>query len=225
MIAAQTEEFSKSCAGRSRRCPSEVKSVELYLSAAAIAVVVVIIAWIVRRRHVRSDEWIPADVSAAQRRFVLILLRRSSANLTAQALENAARKAWIDRFGPNPGGTRFVESGERGAGFVLQAHGNAFLVMETKKGIRQLEPPLRIHPDSAHEIWEGYSDDVSIGVAYNHHPDPQTLGAYVATLAAALADAETLGVLHAPSRQLWRLDPEVIMRLSNEPAEFFAKEI
>ena len=155
------------------------------------------------------------------RKFLLVLLRRSAAQLNAETLEAAARSAWERRFGRNPDGSYFVESGEQGAGFILQAHGNAFLVMELPKGVRELAPPWRFHPPTATNIWSEYGHDLSVSVAYNYDTDTHRLCAFVGSLALALADAETLAVVHPDSRQLWQLDHATIERLDSRPELFF----
>src|SRR5262245_56456534 len=131
------------------------------------------------RRNVHTNNFEPSDMGDLQGRFLLILLRRSPAGLNAVRLEAAARSAWGPNFGRTRDASDFVESGEDGVGFVLQAHGNAFLVFETEKGVRELEPPTRAHPESAMAIWPEYSYDLSVDVAYNYEPDMSRLCGYV----------------------------------------------
>lgn len=172
----------------------------------------------------RGDDSARGDISAAQKKYLLILLRRSSASLNAPTLEAAAHSAWHDRFGPNSDGSPFVQSGEEKFGFVLQAHGNAFMVIETPKGVRELQPPLRFYPDSAESIWADYVYELSIGLAYDYDTDTNRLSAFVGSLAAALADRETLGVFHPTTGQLWQLNQETLERLRVSPETFVGAE-
>src|SRR5262249_35126360 len=148
----------------------------------------------------RRGRAVGGNVATAQREILLLLLRRSPANLTPSRLEAAARSAWSSRFGPNIDGSDYLWSGTEGSGFVLQAHGNAFSVFGASKGVRELDPPHRID-ESESSIWSNYSHDVSVSVAHCYDTDPQRLCAYVANLVAELVDQDTLGLLHLGSRQ------------------------
>jgi hypothetical protein len=170
------------------------------------------------RRH---DNLAPTETGEAQRKLLLMLLRRSPARLNAETLEAAARSAWENRFGRNHDGSDYVESGEEGFGFVVQAQGNAFLVIETQKGKRELKAPVHAEPDTAIGIWSEYSHELSVGVAYNYDTDVSRLCFFVANLVAALADGETLGLFHLDSGRLWRLEHEIVERLRSEPDWFF----
>jgi hypothetical protein len=179
---------------------------------------------LLRKGRRRGDKPVRDEIGGAQRRFLLMLLRRSAARLNAQALEAAARSAWERRFGPNHDSSNYVESGEEEFGFVIHAYGNAFMVLETQKGVRDLKQPTRIYPESAIGIWSDYSHELSVGLAYNFDTDANRLSALVGTLSAALADAETLGILHPDSGQLWRLNQDTINRLTADPEAFFGSE-
>jgi hypothetical protein len=76
-------------------------------------------------------------------------------------------------------------------------------------------------PDTAIGIWSEYSHELSVGVAYNYDTDVSRLCFFVASLVAALADGETLGLFHLDSGRLWRVDHEIVERLRSEPEGFF----
>ena len=184
-----------------------------------------IVGGVLLRRGLRQRAIpVSTEISGAQARFLLMLLRRSLASLNAETLEAAARSAWEHRFGRNNDGSDYVEFVENGFGFVVQAHGNAFMVLDTEKGVRELTPPVRVYPESAIDIWSDYSHVLSVGVAYNCDADASRLCAFVGSLAVVLADGETLGLLHPMSGQLWRLDQETAERLNAQPEAFFGSE-
>jgi hypothetical protein len=183
------------------------------------AAVYLALSWRRRTRPLSSDGSV--DESAA-REYLLVILRRSPAILTADILEAAARRVWENRFGLNTDGAAYVCSGSTGVGFVLEAHGNAFLVFQSDRNTRTLDAPREIHPPTAAHLWSEYSDDVSVGVVHNFDTEPAKLQAYVGSLAAALCDESTFGVFHLRSGQLWRLDRDLIETLAAEPAAFFS---
>jgi hypothetical protein len=172
----------------------------------------------------RDDDSESTEINEAQTTFLLVLLRRSPAGLNSVELEAIVRAAWQRRFGPNHDGSHFVESGDEGIGFVIQAYGNAFMVIQTQKGVRDLKPPIRLHPETAANIWDHYCHDLSVGVVYNCNNDTTKLSLLVGSLAAALVDADTLGILHPYSGQLWALDRDTINRLKENSEEFFGFE-
>jgi hypothetical protein len=161
------------------------------------------------------------DTNTAQRKVLLFLLRRCPAALNVATLEAAACAAWERGFGKNRDGSKFVESGDPGLGFVVQAHGNAFMVLQTKKGTRNLKSPQRAIPESAMSIWTEYTHELSVGVVYNYDTDANRLYAFVGNLCAALVDDDTLAVVHVDSGQLWQLDRDVVERLQAAPEAFF----
>lgn len=161
------------------------------------------------------------DTSTAQHKVLLFLLRRSPAALSAATLETAACAAWEQRFGKNRDGSKFVESGDPAVGVIVQAHGNAFIVLQTQKEMRNLKSPQRAIPESAMSIWTEYAHVLSVGVVYNYDTDANRLYAFVGNLCAALVDDDTLGVFHIHSGQLWRLDRDVVERLKTAPEAFF----
>jgi hypothetical protein len=162
-----------------------------------------------------------AEVGAAQRRFLLVLLRLAPADVRPEPIEAAARSAWSGRFGVNEDGSDFVESGMPGFMYVLQAHGNAFSVIGSERTGRTLQPPLTFVPDSAAALWADYSHDVSVGVTYNYDTDSARLAAFVATLAGSLCDEQSIAVYHPASRRLWSLDEVVRERLASGSEAFF----
>jgi hypothetical protein len=90
-----------------------------------------------------------AEVRAAQRKFLLVVLRRAPADLRPEPLEAAARSAWTIRFGANEDGSDYVERGVPNMMCVLQAHGNAFTVIAAERLGRALQPPMNFFPESA----------------------------------------------------------------------------
>jgi hypothetical protein len=185
----------------------------------------VIVGGVLLRRGIRRDDNSEGtEITDGQARFVLVLLRRSPARLNCVKLEAAVRAAWESRFGPNHDGSNFVESGEEGIGFIVQAYGNAFVVMETQKGVRDLKPPTRLHPETAKNIPDDYCHDLSVGIVYNQDMDTKKLCVCVGSLAAALVDADTLGIIHPHSGQLWALDRDTVNRLKESPEEFLPSE-
>jgi hypothetical protein len=185
-----------------------------------------IVGGVVLRHGVRDrHKFVASDINSAQKRYLLILLRRSPAGLNAQTLEAKARSALEDRFGRNPDGSDYVESGEAGLGFIIQAHGNALMVLETPKGVRNLKPPVCIRPPSATTIWSDHSYELSVGLVYNYDTETKRLSGFVGSLSAVLMDEDTLGVLHPDSGQLWRADQDTIARLTAAPEVFFSKQV
>src|SRR4051812_9918502 len=77
----------------------------------------ILVGGVLLRQGLRSRP-LSNEGSGEQERFLLVLLRRSSAGLNVQALEAAARSAWDDRFGRNADGSNFVESDVGETGFL-----------------------------------------------------------------------------------------------------------
>jgi hypothetical protein len=110
----------------------------------------VIVGGVLLRRGIRRDDISEGtEITDAQTRFVLVLLRRSPARLNSVKLEGAVRAAWESRFGPNQDGSVFVKSGEEGIGFIIQAYGSAFMVMDTQKGVTER---LQRHPELTYRV-------------------------------------------------------------------------
>lgn len=191
--------------------------------ALAVIVLLAVVVWIVISRQKRRSDAAPsdADVSAAQRNFLLVILRRTPVDLQPQSLETAARSAWTERFGANEDGSAYVERGVPGVMHMLQAHGNAFTVIGAERSGRKLEPPTSFFPESAAALWNDYTHDVSVGVTYNYDTDPTKLAAFVATLASSLSDDRSVAVYHPASRRLWALDEAVRAKLANGSVELF----
>jgi hypothetical protein len=160
-------------------------------------------------------------VQAAQRNFLLVVLRRAPAYLRPEVIEAAARSAWAGRFGANEDGSDYVERGVPNVMYVLQAHGNAFTVIGAKKGGRTLQAPTTFLPESAAELWNDHTHDVSVGVTYNYDTDPARLSAFVSKLTASLCHDASVAVYHPASRRLWRLDEAVRARLADGSEAFF----
>lgn len=173
------------------------------------------------RRHGRQPRPEAGGVVDAQKECLLLLLRRSPAVLTADALEAAACAAWEDRFGPKRDGNEYVQPGSSDSVVLLHAHGNAFLVIASDRIKRKLRAPDILHPESAAQLWSEYSHDLSVGVAHDFDTNRANLEAYVASLAVALCDESTIGVFHPFSGQVWRLDEAVLERLATAPEAFF----
>jgi hypothetical protein len=194
-----------------------VQIVWLIVGLTAVAVGVYLVFW----RRQRPEH--PGSEVDAQKEYLLVLLRRSAAVLTDDSLEAAARTAWGKRFGPNSDGSAYVDPGSSELVFILEAHGNAFLVIRSERGKRQLQTPKVFHPARAADLWSEYSHDVSVGLAHDFDTDRAKLQAYVGSLAAALADELTIGLLHPSSGQVWQLDRAVLERLAANPEEFFSR--
>ncbi len=160
-----------------------------------------------------------ADTAAAQRKYLLIILRRSPAKLRADTLEAAARSAW-GHFGRNDT-SRYVDRGVSDVMFVMQAHGNAFSLIASQKSDRKLDEPTTFVPPESSSVWKNYSHDLSIGVAHAYDSSPAKLAAYVGTLCARLCDGDSLALIHPASRRLWQLNKGVIEQLQNDPRAFF----
>jgi hypothetical protein len=208
----------------------------------AVIVIFAIAAWIAISRQKRSrpdtsasDKAASAgaasrtaasdgDVDTAQRTFLLVILRRAPIELKPQSLETAARSAWGGRFGANKGGSNYVERGKPDFMYVLQAHGNAFTVIATRKRGRELAPPTKFFPESATALWDEHTDDVSVGIAYAYDTDPARLAAFVSTLTASLCDDQSIAVYHPESRRLWKLDEATRKSLAEGSRAFFGGE-
>lgn len=199
------------------------------LVALAVIVILVVAAWvsIARQKGPRSDaatsdpEALDPLIEAAQRKFALIVLRRAPAQLQPDAMEATAQSAWSERFGANEDGKSYVERCVPGFMCVLQARGNAFTVICTKKGGRTLERPMVFRPESAVGLWSDYTHDISVGVAYNYDTDPARLAAFVSTLTAALCDDQSIAIYHPASHRLWKLDESVRTMLADGSLAFF----
>jgi hypothetical protein len=195
--------------------------------AALVGAIVVTGAAIVvarRRRSTVAAREVPADVHDAQRKFLLFVLRNAPVTLEVAAFEAAARAAWVPRFGMNEDGSNFVHSGVPNVAMILQVHGNAFTLMPVDiaaAGRRTLDPPETCEPQSAAQLWQTYSHDISIGVAYNYDTRPSKLAAYVATLAAQFCDDHALAIYHPATRRLWAMNDDVRARLAAGTLSFF----
>ncbi len=192
--------------------------------ALVVIAVVAVAAWAIlsRQKRPHSDS-VASDpeLEAAQRNFLLVVLRVAPADLSPEAIEAAAQSAWSKRFGANADGSSYVERGVPDIMYVLQAHGNAFTVIGTEKAGRTLPPPATFLPESAAGLWSDYSHDVSIGVTYNYDTDAQRLAAFVATLSASLCDNRSIAIYHPESRRLWKLDANVRAQLAKGDSAFF----
>jgi hypothetical protein len=197
-----------------------VQDVWLVFVAVGIAAGVCVLLWR-RRRAGHPDAGVDLAVDV-QNEYLLVLLLRSAAELSTGAVEVAAGVAWGERFGRNSDGTGYVEPGSTDSVILLQAHGNAFLVIRSDRLKRKLRAPLVFHPESAADLWSEYSHDVSVGVAHNYETKAGKLQAYVGSLAAALCDEHTIGLFHPNSGQVWRLDRAVLDRLAADPGAFFS---
>lgn len=187
----------------------------------AIAVGVCVLLW--RRRQAGQSDSGGDSAVDAQNEYLLVLLRRAVADLSTGAVEAAADAAWGGRFGGNSDGTGYVEPGSSDSVILLQAHGNAFLVIRSDRLKRKLRAPDVFHPESAADLWSEYSHDVSVGVAHDYDTEAGRLQTYVATLAVALCDEHTIGLFHPNSGQVWRIDQAVLDRLTADPGAFFSR--
>lgn len=199
------------------------------LIALAVIVILVVAAVIsiARQNGARSDvtesdqEALDPQIEAAQRKFALIVLRRAPAQLQSEGMEATARSAWSGRFGENEDGTDYVDRCVPGLMCVLQAHGNAFTVICTKRGGRTVERPLIFRPASAVGLWAEYTHDISVGVAYNYDTDPARLAAFVSTLTEALCDDQSIAIYHPATHRLWELDESIRTKLRDGSLAFF----
>ena len=205
-------------AGRER----QVENGWLILPIFGIALGACVVIW--RRRRAGQPLTGVGSAVDAQKEYLLVLLRRTAADLSIDAVEAAANAAWGDRFGRLSAGNRYVEPGSTESVILLQAHGNAFLVIRSDRIKRKLTAPVMFHPESAADLWAEYSDDLSVGVANDYDTVAARLQAYVASLAAALCDEHTIGLFHPKSGQIWRMDPALLDRLRSDPRVFFSAE-
>ncbi len=192
------------------------------IAVVAIAVGACVLVW---RRGQAGDSASGEGLSVdAQKEYLLVLLRRTVADLSIAAVEAAADAAWSGRFGRNSDDTGYVEPGSSESVILLQAHGNAFLVIRSDRGKRKLRAPEVFHPESAADLWAEYSHDVSVGVANDYDTLAARLQAFVASLTAALCDEHTIGLFHPHSGQVWGMDPDLLDRLRSNPEVFFSNE-
>ena len=184
---------------------------------------VALAVWLIISRRAKPRALKPHsdDIAAAQRKFLLVVLRRVPADLRAETLEAAARTAWSAEFGPNGDGSNYVERGLPGIMYVLQAHGNALTIFGSEKGSRTWDPPLMFVSESAAALWGEYTHDLSVGVAYNYDTDQARLGGFVARLTAALCDEHSIALLHPATRRFWTLDRRTVDQLVLSPDPFF----
>ena len=178
--------------------------------------------WIGHKLQSGRDGRQTAERARAQRKFLLMILRRSPAHLRQDTLEAAARAAWSEYFGPDDESSQYVARGAQGLWYVLQAHGNAFTVAESDKQDHRLDPPTTFFPNSAAQAWTEYSHVTWVGVAYDYDTDPAKLAAYVARLTATLCDDQSIAVYHPATRRLWKLVRNTIDELTRNPMAFFA---
>ncbi|MCB0059156.1 MAG: hypothetical protein KDE45_19090 [Caldilineaceae bacterium] len=193
------------------------------LAIAAVLILAVAI-WIVASKLRRSRAEAAAlyeETMAAQCVFLLVVLRQSPAELEPEVMEAAARAAWSERYGTNADGFDFIDRQVPREMYVLEAHGNAFMVTVSERANRWLEPPTEFLPECAAGLWNDFTHDVSVGLVHDYDTDPKKLAAFVSTLTASLCDDRSIAVYHPASRRLWKFDESVRRSLANGSDAFF----
>lgn len=179
-----------------------------------------LVIWSVLRARARAKR----AISDVQRRYLVVLLRSSPAEISEDRLESAASRAWSERFGANENEAPFVDSSIGEDVFILHAHGNALAVTSARREDRHLTVPQQFQDEESAGLWNRHSHDLSVGVAYNVDAHPRKLAAYVGKLAAALSDENTLALFHPQTQRLWKLDETTLARLQTDPSPFFVEE-
>ena len=173
-----------------------------------------------QRRH-RLDKVQITPNPSAKDRLVLIILRTTPATLDGKLIEAAASRAWEKKFGKNALRAPFLERGVPGIMCVLQAYGNAFMVLAGERKDRKLLPPERCFPDDAKSLWQRYTHDLSVSLVHDFEKDETRLGMYLGRLTASLCTKGAVAIYHPPTRRLWKLDQKLVEQLARKPATLF----